>query len=116
MFSSSIGIRELLIQLLLSISTKYMLFGTFCNRANEVFRIKHCKAMVNYLDSSCNHIMNKKRYFKMRNLFQRVLAVFFDKDKCNGIPLREVMLKRIFSKYIKIRESYVQQSFRLHHN
>ena len=40
-FSGSIGAYESLTQFLLSISTKSMLFGTFCNGANEVFRVKH---------------------------------------------------------------------------
>ena len=93
-----------------------MLFGTFCNGVNEVSRIKHCKAMVNYLDSTYDHIANKKGIFQNEDFIPEVFSSFSDKDKYNGIPLREAMLKRTFLKYVTAQENYVQQSFQLHHD
>ena len=111
MFSGSIGIHESLIQLLLSLSTKSILFGSFCKGVNEVYRIKHSKAMVNYLDSAYDHTENKKKLFTNKEFIPEMFSSFSDHDKYNGILLREAILKKIFLSYVRERESYMQQSF-----
>ena len=115
-FSGSIGVHESLIQLMTSVSTKSVLFGTFCNGINEVYRIKHSKAMVNYFDSAYDHVTNKKNMFPDQEFTPDVFSSFTDRDKYNGIFLREAMLKKIFLKYVRERETYMQQSFQLHHD
>ena len=62
-FENSIGMHESIMQLLVSISTKSMLFGSFCNGVNEVRRVKHSRDMINYLDNAYNAIEKKKVYF-----------------------------------------------------
>ena len=81
---------------MLSVSTKSSLFVTFCNGINEVYRIKHSKAIVNYLDSVCNHVTNKKNMFPDQEFIPDVFSSFVDREKHNGIFLREAMLKRCF--------------------
>ena len=50
-------------QLFLSVSTKSLLFRSFCNGVNEVHRVKHSRDMINYLDNAYNATEKKKVYF-----------------------------------------------------
>ena len=47
--------------MLLSLSNKSILFGTFSNIFNEVHQIKYSKSMVNYFNCAYKSVSNKER-------------------------------------------------------
>ena len=90
------GLHELLIESLLSISTKSILFGSFCNEVYEASHIKHSKAIINYLYSAHDHFKNKKEMLTSEEFMPDVLSSFSDRDNQNGIFLREAMPRKMF--------------------
>ena len=58
--SRSIGIDKSLIQMMVFMSSKPILFRTFSNSVNEFHQIKYSKSMINYLDCAHASIINKK--------------------------------------------------------
>lgn len=115
-FGNSIGCHESLIQLLISLSTKSVLFGSFSKGVNEVYSISYSKSMINYLDHMHEVIENKKIYFPNAEFIPDVFSSYLDKDNYSGLYLKEALLKRLFLMYVQKKEGYMQSSFQLNHD
>ena len=101
------GIDESLIQMLLSLSSKSILFGTFSNSMNKVHQIKYSKLMVNYFDCAHKSISNKERILECE-FIPEMFSTFLNRSKYNGINLSEKQLKSLFITYVSQKESYMQ--------
>ena len=75
-------------QLFLFIYTKSVLFRSFCNGVNEVYRVKHSRDMINCLDNAYDAIESKKGCFPNKEFVPDVFSICFDKDKHNIISLK----------------------------
>ena len=115
-FEKSIGVHESIVQLLMSLCTKSVLFSSICSGVNEVHRIKHSKSMLNYLDNIHEIVENEKILFPNKEFIPDFFSSYLDKDKHCGITLKQALLKRLFVNYIKQKEAHMQSSFQLRHD
>lgn len=113
--SKSIGIDQSLLQMMVSMSSKSILFGTFSKSVNEVHQIKYSKSMINYLDFAYSSIINKQSIITNEFVLD-MFSTFLDRSKYNRIMLSERLLKKLFLQYISDKELYMQQSFQMQYD
>ena len=101
--------------MLLSFSTKSILFGTFSNIVNEVHQSKHSKSTLKYLDCAHNSIINKEQILGCE-FTPEMFNTFLSRLKYDDINLSEKQLKSLFMVCASEKESYMQHSFQLNIN
>ena len=97
----------------MSLSTKSVSFGAFCNGVNEVHQIKCYESLLNYLDNAFDIAQCRLSLFPNAEHVPHMLSACSDRDKCNGISLKEALLKRVFLMCVKQKESHMQQIFQV---
>ena len=75
------------------LSTKPVLFGTFCNGVNEVHQIKYSKSLLNYLDNAFDIAQGRLSLLPNAEHVLHMFSACLDRDKHNGISLKEALLK-----------------------
>ena len=107
---SGLGMHRSMLFLFTNLICKGVMFGTYVNAFNEIYRLQHSMEHISYLDSLSSYTGSAENYTEAPPV-PKVFSAFSHAGEYNGVALSTGLLKALFFRIMDGMDEYLEKSF-----